>query len=321
MVLWLVLLAITPAAATAGVIVHTSEEILADWTTESGGRLFFQDADSQAWEFVTDIEDPVIANKGQGRFFPADEAEVRRAVEAITFSLRNCDIEIFLLPYPRRGLLKSSAGFQAIYISPGVAAYATTQLHSLISHEIGHLVHNRYMDTAGEWHQYRALRGIQDEAIYFAAAMHRDRPHEIFAEDFRYLFGGELANYSHSIENQSLALPDAVPGLRNFFLSLLGGGPSVGNDLPLRGRLSIFPNPTFSGVSVSFAQNPSLGSAVDLRVYDVRGRLVAEQLQADSATLRWEGNDRFGSQAPAGIYFVQVRRQEQTWVGKVMVSR
>ena len=49
-----------------------------------------------------------------------------------------------------------------------------------------------------------------------------NRPHEIFAEDFRALFGGPTANYSGTIENPGLVHPGAVPGLAAFFLNLTG---------------------------------------------------------------------------------------------------
>src|SRR6185369_3380836 len=97
-------------------------------------------------------------------------------------------------------------------------------------------------DAADLWSRYRALRGIEDER-YCAGAAHADRPHEIFAEDFRALFGDALSNYSGTIENQALRDPSAVTGLAAFIASLRGG-PALAD-----GKLEGFPNPTRGALS------------------------------------------------------------------------
>ena len=63
------------------------------------------------------------------------------------------------------------------------------------------MVQCRIPDDADGWTRYRALRGIGGASVCNASAPHADRPHEIFAEDFR-PFGGDLANYSGTIENR-----------------------------------------------------------------------------------------------------------------------
>ena len=46
---------------------------------------------------------------------------------------------------------------------------------------------------------------------------------EIFAEDFRVLFGGSLATRIGRIENTHLAAPKSIHGLRGFMGALLNG--------------------------------------------------------------------------------------------------
>lgn len=144
--LCLTVLAGLPRSASSAVVVHGPEEVLKSWTVSSAGRLFFRDPDGKLYEFVTDVADAAILNKGDGRFHTFDEADVLDAVDAVEYPLDELDIDLFVLPYPRRGLLDSSAGRASIYLSPGVTSYQDFQVHAVVAHEIGHLVHNQLMD-------------------------------------------------------------------------------------------------------------------------------------------------------------------------------
>lgn len=321
MVTGLTFLAGFPRSASADVVIHSPEDVLASWTTSSAGRLFFRDPDGGLYEFITDIEDAAIINQGAGSFFAVDRESVQRAIDAVRYPLDELDIEVFLLPYPRRGLLDSSAGRAAIYLSPGVTPYQEYQVHSVTAHEIGHLVHNQLMGDEQSWARYRSLRGIEDESLYHAHAQHKNRPREIFAEDFRYLFGGSQAAYSGSIENPELPLPSSVPGLESFFLSLVAGTSTV-QDLPVAERLRIFPNPTQGGVTIHLAREvPASDGAFSLRVFDAQGRMVSSGDVHASSGLRWEGITLDGRPAAPGLYFLQLARGDRRWVGKVLVSR
>lgn len=279
--------------------------------------------EGDVWEFITSVDDDAILNKGRGAFFPGSAVAVQSAIESIGFPVSTLDVTIFILPYPRRNLLPSSAGARTIYLSPGVSPMSENQVHSLIAHEMGHLVHNQLMpDHDPRWNDYRSLRGIEDQNIFCSHALHRDRPHEIFAEDFRYFFGGDQANYSGSIENPSLALPDQVPGLKTFFLGL-SGLTGIINDLPKPGRLHIFPNPARSRVQIEFGDNTAFraGDPLQLQVYDVRGRLVTDRVVGAGSLLSWEGRLDDGTEAPTGVYFLRLFSATQRWSGKVLISR
>jgi hypothetical protein len=72
------------------------------------------------------------------------------------------------------------------------------------------------------WNEYRRIRGITDESRFNELASHAYRPREIFAEDFRVLFGGAAAYFGGSIENPEIARPESVAGLENFFARVTG---------------------------------------------------------------------------------------------------
>lgn len=311
-------------AGHAGVVVHTPDEILAQQTVVSNGKTFFQDEEGTVWELVTDIHDAAISNPGAGGFYPADREIVMDAVRAIRYPIKNLDVHVYLLPFPRRGLLRSSATKNAIYVSPGVAPYPETQLHALIAHELGHVVHRAYLldsDHNG-WDAYRSLRGIEDEGVYYESAQaHKNRPHEVFAEDFRYLFGGDLANYSGGIENPDLALPNQVIGLERFLMNLAGTA-STGYDVYTPAMLQLSPNPTFGSTAV-LAKQAGIAASVtsDLYVYDVNGRRVASKPNLSGAALTWDGTLSDGNRATPGIYFVEVRQADKRWVGKLVIAQ
>ena len=86
-------------------------------------------------------------------------------------------------------------------------------MQTTVVHELGHLV---YMQLDEEQqNEYKILRGIPDDWDNYPRTSYINRPQEIFAEDFRMLFGGESASpYVH--HNQELDNPSEVKGLKRF---------------------------------------------------------------------------------------------------------
>jgi hypothetical protein len=152
------------------------------------------------------------------------------------------------------------------------------------------------------WEAYRRLRGIQDASLYSATGAHADRPHEIFAEDFRALFGDALANHSGAIENPQLEPPGQVPGLEQFFVALASAHQPASE---LTG-LTASPNPARGSLSLSRAG----GTAGLLDVFDAAGRRLVTLDPVELAgrvEWRWDGRDRTGHPLGTAVVFARVR--------------
>ena len=344
---------VTPAHATA--VVHNVQDVLSNYTSELDGRLHFTSPSGQSWEFITDINDPEIANKGDGLFHPFSNGLVEEALARVSYPSDKISFEVFVLPYPRRGLLESSAAPGEMFLSPGVLECSPELVHFTVDHELGHIVHRRFMpdENSELWQRYRELRGITNVSVYNATAIHKNRPHEIFAEDFRFLFGSALANYSGTIENGSLLLPTQVAGLREFMIWLVSGGPGTVDEATSL-ALDSFPNPFNPVLNVNFnvglppsdlplspagaasgsrsdllqaSSAGSNGSArhLVLRVFDVNGRLVRTLLDDErvpgSYSVVWSGNDEEGKMVSSGVYFLRLDVGQQTLTRKVILSR
>jgi hypothetical protein len=243
-------------------------------------------------------------------------------VNEVTGNLRGLEVEIFVLPFPRRELLASSADGSSIYLSPGVQPLSDDQVHALVIHELGHVVHHQFLpDGDPGWPVYRALRGITDETHFSGDALHRNRPHEIFAEDFRALFGGPRANYSRSIENSDLVYPSEVDGLCDFFTALTAenAGPSR-----TRPALESSPNPFRPSTTIRFVI-PAGRHDARLDVVSVEGRLVrrllGKPLDGGEHAIVWDGRDGTGREVAAGVYFARIATGGASAVIRVVRSR
>jgi hypothetical protein len=174
-------------------------------------------------ELVESTDDPVVANPGDGSFHPFEEGQVRAALEEVRYPLGALDVHVYLLPFPRRYGLDSAAAPGLILLSPGVRPLSPERQHAEFVHELGHVVHHAVMpgDDGRKWREFLRRRGVDPGAS--ASYGRADHPHEIFAEDFRALFGGANANYSGTIQNPSLVHPRDVPGLADFLVGLATG--------------------------------------------------------------------------------------------------
>lgn len=300
-----------PAAGRAAVVVHDADETLRDYcTVDAAGTWWLRLPSGATYELIASPDDAALANLGDGEFHPFDAAEVRAALAGVRFPLDRAPAEVFVLPYPRRDLLESAAGPGIVFLSPGVRPIPFEQQHAIATHEMGHVVQRALMpdDDVLAWSRYRALRGITDETRYAADAAHADRPHEIFAEDFRALFGDAQSTASGTIENPDLLPPAAVPGLETFLASL-GGAPAPA-------RLAAWPNPGRGAVTFTRAG----GRAGALDVFDAAGRRVATVSPLPTAhgwNWTWDGRDAAGRDVPAGVLFARERGTAGAGVGVV----
>jgi hypothetical protein len=287
--------------AASRLTIHGPDETLRDYCQLEDGVLWLVLPGGARFELVTSTSDPSIANPGDGQFHPFDETEVRAALNATHYPLDGICADVFLLPYPRRNGLQSAAGPELILLSPGVLALSPEHQHAEFVHELGHVVQYARMPDLNqdEWSRYREMRGIEDVTVYNEAGPHADRPHEIFAEDFRALFGDPLANYSGTIENASIAPPASIVGLGEFMRAL--GGPMASN------ALLCFPNP--SSGPVSFVRGGGAAPTA-LDVFDLSGRRIATlepSFGPGGLAWTWDGRDVRGTPAAAGAFFARPR--------------
>jgi hypothetical protein len=259
---------------------------------------------------IDDINDPAIYNKGDGSFHPFEAEEVIEVLKGLTHPNLRIRVLVYLLPYPRRGLLLSSTTDNVVFLSPHVLDIPPEVCAYIVAHEIGHVFHNAYMpDGSGLWGTYRRIRGITDTEKYSDTGAHAYRPREIFAEDFRVLFGGPVAAFGGQIENPELDPPLAVPGLRSFMGKI--GGTAVA--LYPKVRASSYPNPFNPETQIRIVLPEEMVRAhetVTVRIYDVRGALVRE-LYSDvpfngSLYVRWDGRDHFGNAVASANYFALI---------------
>lgn len=313
---------------------YSPDDVLSMTHRDDLGRLIFDLPGGVSYILIDDIDDPQIANKGDGTFHPMNVEWVLDALASIDVSNGDIDVSasVYVLPYPRSGFLTSTACGSDIFLSPGVIEIPRSRVAWTATHELGHVFQRRYAPETrdGGWAEYLEIRGIDDETKYCADAAHMNRPVEIFAEDFRYLFGGAEAVASRTIENTDLPLPDDVPGLEDFFVSLVAGERvvSIVAPEPLACSLSNYPNPfnptTTVRVALSGAAIEAPGD-VSLAVYRVDGALVRElhrgPVPGGALEARWDGTDERGNPVASGVYLCRVRSGRFAATSKMLLVR
>jgi len=299
------------AESRAAVRIVGPDEVLKRYCRAEGDRLRLVVPGVAPQELVTRVDDPLVANQGDGSFHPLDPEVVARAIQGLTFPVDQVDAVVYVLPYPRRAGLESGAAPGALLLSPGVRPVPDATVHAVVAHEFGHVVQYQ-LATQGSaaWAAYATLRGLPTAGRDTDALAHVDRPREVFAEDFRTLCGSPLARTSGTSENAMMTPSQSVEGLAAFLL-----------DLPDRARrtaleshtVAVYPNPFRSATTVVFT--PRAGAALStaapvrkVRILDVRGRIVRTDsvpaMGDGSATWHWDGTDQQGMRLAPGAYFV-----------------
>ena len=312
----------------------TPDDVMAMTDKDQAGRLILRLSDGTAYQLVEDILDPQIVNKGDGSFHPVSVDWVTEALAKVDVAGASVDmhVEIYVLPLPRSGILASSACGEKIFLSPGVREIDRCLVAFTATHELGHVFQQHFApeERGGAWGDYLKLRGLEDAAVYSANAPRANRPAEIFAEDFRYLFGGNEARYSGGIENQDLARPDAVDGLEEYFVALVAPAELAYNARPGAApfALSNYPNPFNPSTTIRAVFNgraPVSAGEIDVSVYRVDGSLVRRirggTISGDAFSVRWDGRDDRGSAAPSGVYFSAARSAGFRAAGKMLLAR
>jgi len=275
-----------------------------DFCSRSGDLTRITFPGSHGWVMLGSWED----------YHPMPVKQVADAVRAVAFPVESMEMHLLILPAPRQELPNSSAEGDVIFLSPGRIPYPEEHVHYTVTHEIGHVVHHLLMPDYREdlWREYADLRMVEytDPA---SPQPHSSRLHEIFAEDFRVLFGGEMARCGGEVENHDITRPDDVAGLRDFFLSLV--------DRPAgKNQLVAYPNPFESSMVLKWTGSDQDDGLGEVAVVDVRGRTVRMigPTDGDRTRIVWDGNDSQGRPVAPGVYMVTVRAADRLHIRKVI---
>jgi len=303
---------VLPNGITANV--HTPQEIEDLWMTQAKDGTVLVHPSGGLVE---------LTSSGEG-LYPFATSEVVAALEAMHGLSAPVEVEVFILPAVPRETLSSFARRGAIFLSPGTGTVDAQTIAYITTHEMGHVLTWAFVDgQPGRWDSYLDLRGLDASSLEFGV-VHAERAREIMAEDIRYLFGGPLANSSHSIENARLVLPDRVEGLFDLLQGFFQG-----RDLGA-GRLSstAFPNPCnpLTTIELVIPEGASVqpGQAV-LRIFDIRGAVVRTlrggQMANDRLSVPWNGTDESGRVVASGRYLYVIEIEHFAARGSVTLVR
>lgn len=311
------------------VAVHGPDELLDRYTIrDDDGRLLLSLPGSSPVELIEQTDDPAIANPGDGSFHPMSIDDVLSALVAVDVGgiAVPLDVEIYILPYPRRTAPYSSAAGDRIFLSPGVRTPGRCVTAHTVTHELGHVYQSAFLPDADRegWEGYLSLRGILDDRLFSAFSSHAYRPREVFAEDFRFLFGGADACYTGGIENPDLALPDEVDGLETYVVSLAASVAGAAQPTPAVAAAA-YPNPFNPATTIRLELPGDRPRPVEATVHRVDGSLV-KRLHAGTATgavldIPWDGTDDRGAPVRSGIYFYRIVTPDTRLSGKLVLVR
>ena len=248
-----------------------------------------------------------------GSYVPFDEEQVVAALRAMQGFSTDVHVDVFILPAPPAHVQSSYATGNTMYLAPGSGVIAASTQAYIVTHEMGHILTWAFMDgDAARWTAYMELRGL-DAVVNGPGARHADRAREILAEDFRFLFGGDLATASGSIENHDILLPTHVMGLEELLAGFMTGREAFAAGRVLGSQA--FPNPCNPRTSIFLRVGGGVLIDPDtavLQVFDLRGALVKTVrggLQdGDRVLVDWQGDDNNGTAVASGryLYVLQV---------------
>lgn len=162
-------------------------------------------------------------NNGLMDMIRVDKFAYESALNEVSFPLESIgEYKVYFLDYK----LKDYPTAMALsFLDDSCVVFGTyygmsqAKIARLAVHEMGHQIDFQLMNES-KWNEYRKIRGLINTTTFNnGSATYENRPQEIFAEDFRILFGGESARQAAHL-NTNLPNPETIPALRDFFLSL-----------------------------------------------------------------------------------------------------
>lgn len=284
------------------ITVYGPDEVLC-YVSERGGEASLAFPGAPRWVLEGEPDD----------YFPMSTEEVVSALEAIEFPVEVMTVHVVILPVPRRSLPKSSAEGNIVFLCPGRVQYQPEHIHYTVTHEIGHIVQHVLMPDSRHdlWDEYIRLRGLEEHSA-LDPTCHASSLHEIFAEDFRVLFGGERARCGGEVENHYIGSPSDIEGLAAFILSL-----------PHEGRRAsgpaAYPNPFEINMVLSTVSLEDAEGIQQVDIYDVEGRIVRSIRTQDGRSVEvvWDGMTSGGTPAAPGLYLIKATTARKVYVSKV----
>jgi hypothetical protein len=70
-------------------------------------------------------------------------------------------------------------------------------------------------------------------------------------------------------------------------------------------RMDCYPNPFNSAMTISISKDTGREKIKNLKIYDLKGRLIFETNIVGLNSYQWDGNDKIGKPLSSGIYFLQ----------------
>lgn len=145
------------------------------------------------------------------------------ALEKVNFDLESVgEYKVYFLDYR---LKNYSTALALSFKDDSVVVFGTkttqreSDVHRLAVHELGHQVDFKLMNDK-KWEEYKSIRGLKNELVYNNyTSEYKNRLQEIFAEDFRLVCGGTLAQKTAHI-NTSIGDPRSNKQVVAFFENL-----------------------------------------------------------------------------------------------------
>jgi hypothetical protein len=166
--LLLVLTALLPGACHAAIILQEA--------TELPGSGFYSDDPLPAQAIPVDAIRSEIDYLSQNKIFDGKD-----------FNVRFYNYQVYWMSEGKKVPYGGTCYKDCVYIFSGF--WNDDSVSSAVVHEIGHMFRKYYL-TDAELQEYIKSRGAEDGSIYHGVASIKE---ELFAEDFRMLFGNENA--------------------------------------------------------------------------------------------------------------------------------
>jgi hypothetical protein len=258
------------------------------------------------------------------QMYPFDRANVINALRTMHGFKTSVTVDVFILNATPVIVSSSFASKDAIYLAPGTGNVPASTVAYITTHEMGHVMTWAFMDeSAARWNDYLTIRSL-DATNTASDAAHADRAREIVAEDIRFLFGGDLATSTGSIENHYLDLPDTVDGLEEMLVGFFANRVS---GVAMMASATAFPNPCnpLTTIEMSLPADKMAQSDAVLRIFDVRGSLVSTinggEVSGNTVSIKWSGTSDSGRSVASGQYMYVMQMGSTMAKGSVTLVR